>query len=225
MMIAAQRRRAPWIASTSSPSWLVCNDSTARPCSAATRSVVATWSASVAVPYTSGSRSPSRLRLGPCSSSTIGRSPSTPAHATSPHPSVCCIGVCGSQGSTGARSTRMASAADVGERGPHRRLGHVRAPPRRRRGRRARTSDPPRRTFLSRPISVTSASGVEPAGTVVGRPYVPPTTARCSSTRSSSMRSRRRASSAANTRPTPTASPWVMRCSVAISRAWASVWP
>src|SRR5581483_12010663 len=62
--------RAAWMASTRSPSWFDCTCSTDRPCSPATFVNVATWSSSVAVPYTSGSRMPSRLRFGPLRSST-----------------------------------------------------------------------------------------------------------------------------------------------------------
>src|SRR5215208_2553334 len=70
MRIAACWPQAAWIASTSSPSWLLCTAAIRRPCSAAARSARARWSSRVAVPYTSGSRVPRRFRFGPCSTST-----------------------------------------------------------------------------------------------------------------------------------------------------------
>src|SRR5262245_6739475 len=63
--IASHRPRAPWIASTRSPSWFDCTCSSSCPAPSATARASATQSSSVAVPYTSGSRSPSRFRLGP----------------------------------------------------------------------------------------------------------------------------------------------------------------
>ena len=94
------------------------------------------------------------------------------------------------------------------ERGAHRVLGRRRGRPRRRAARRGRTSG--RRAPSCRGPSARRARRRRgPAGTVVGSPYVPPTTGRCSATRSSSIRPSMRASSAAYTSPMPTASPWV----------------
>src|ERR1044071_8788046 len=72
--MAATRPRAPWTASTSSPSWFDWRCSTVRPWRAASARAVATWSSRVAVPYTSGWRSPSRFRFGPDSSRTVSGS-------------------------------------------------------------------------------------------------------------------------------------------------------
>ena len=73
-------------------------------------------------------------------------------------------------------------------------------------------------------------SAAEPAGQV-GRQVEAGDHPRCSATRSSSMRPSRRASRAAKTRPTATASPWRRSSrrrvgeAAAASRAWARVWP
>src|SRR5437764_6249975 len=71
-MIAAQRPRAPCTASTRSASPFDCRCSRSRPWRSASLRAAATCSSRVAVPYTSGSRSPSKFRFGPDNSSTVG---------------------------------------------------------------------------------------------------------------------------------------------------------
>src|SRR5262245_54660059 len=59
--------RAAWIRSTSTPSWFDWALSIATPSSAPSAASAASISASVVLPYTSGSRVPRRLRFGPWS--------------------------------------------------------------------------------------------------------------------------------------------------------------
>src|SRR6476469_1296034 len=59
-----------WIQSMSAPSWLDCRNSTSNPSLPPSSRHIASTSASVVRPYTSGLRVPSRLRLGPLSTRT-----------------------------------------------------------------------------------------------------------------------------------------------------------
>src|SRR5439155_460280 len=69
----------PWMASTSSPSWFVCLQESSTPSARARSRVRASISTSVVLPYSSGSRSPKRFRLGPFSTAMCTRTsgPST----------------------------------------------------------------------------------------------------------------------------------------------------
>ena len=207
-MIAAHRPRAPWIASTSSPSWLRWKASTVEPVlvrhplgrgdvvgerrRAVDLRLALAEQVEVGPVQQQHDRPVTRIRTAP----PVRPDPEIPQREPSIAPEVfrTASGFRRATSGTLERGRPRASVKTVvvrstdGEGGADDGLGR----------RRSTTSTPagpsstnvrPSSAFLSRPISATRSSGRGPAATVVGSSYVPRRRPRrCSATRSSSMR-------------------------------------
>src|SRR5471032_3637366 len=77
--------RAAWMRSISAPSWLLWKQDKLAPAAAAWATAACSMSARVLAPYTSGSRLPSKFRLGPLSSRSFVAMSSRPFSAKVPH--------------------------------------------------------------------------------------------------------------------------------------------